>query len=329
MEVAAAEAPRKPDWLKVTLPVGETYLTLKSRLRSLGLHTVCEEARCPNIGECWASGTATLMLLGDVCTRGCRFCAVKSGNPQGVLDSDEPSKSAAVCEALNLRYVVLTSVDRDDLPDNGAAHFARTVVEIKARVPDIVVETLTGDFQGKLQDLSTMLASGVDVFAHNIETVERLTRRVRDVRATYKQSMFVLEQGKKLNPRVVTKSSIMLGLGETESEVLQTLRHLRSVGAGIVTLGQYLRPTEKHLPVKEYVSPERFEWYAEEARAMGFDYVASGPLVRSSYKAAELFLLKRIAGDNAVARHSTDLTKLRGITKVSAQLSGRPSLPVI
>jgi lipoic acid synthetase len=188
---------------------------------------------------------------------------------------------------------------------------------------------LTGDFQGKLQDIATMLASGVDVFAHNIETVERLTRRVRDVRATYKQSMWVLEQGKKLRPSVVTKSSIMLGLGETESEVLQTLRDLRSVGTGIVTLGQYLRPTEKHLPVKEYVSPERFEWYAEEARAMGYDYVASGPLVRSSYKAAELFLLKRITGagdqalhgDTPVARHSTDLTKLRSI--------GRASLPVI
>jgi lipoyl synthase len=320
MELAVPAA-KKPDWLKVTLPTGETYLTLKSRLRALGLHTVCEEARCPNIGECWASGTATLMLLGDVCTRGCRFCAVKSGNPKGVLDSDEPSKSAAVCEALSLRYVVLTSVDRDDLEDNGAAHFARTVVEIKTRVPGIVVETLTGDFQGKLQDIRTMLESGVDVFAHNIETVERLTRRVRDVRATYRQSLYVLEQGKKLQGGVVTKSSIMLGLGETEAEVLQTLRDLRSVGVGIVTLGQYLRPTDKHLPVKEYVSPLRFEWYAEQARAMGYDYVASGPLVRSSYKAAELFLLKRIAGDNAIARHSTDLGKLKSV--------GRASLPVL
>ena len=318
---AAIPAPKKPDWLKVTLPTGDTYLTLKSRLKALGLHTVCEEARCPNLGECWASGTATLMLLGDVCTRGCRFCAVKSGNPQGVLDSDEPSKSAAVCEALSLRYVVLTSVDRDDLPDSGAAHFARTVKEIKARVPGIVVETLTGDFQGKLKDITTMLASGVDVFAHNIETVERLQRRVRDVRATYKQSLEVLARGRKLREGVVTKSSVMLGLGETEAEVSQTLRDLRSNGVGIVTLGQYLRPTLKHLPVKEYVTPERFEWYAEEARALGFDYVASGPLVRSSYKAAELFMLKRIAGDNTVARYDRDLSRLRSL--------GRASLPVL
>lgn len=323
LSVASASKPRdpKPEWLKVPLPTGETYLTLKSRLRALGLHTVCEEARCPNIGECWTSGTATLMLLGDVCTRGCRFCAVKSGNPRGVTDSDEPEKSAQVCEALNLRYVVLTSVDRDDLPDNGASHFARTVVAVKARVPGIVVETLTGDFQGKRDDLATMLASGVDVFAHNVETVERLQRRVRDVRATYSQSLFVLEQGKALRPGVTTKSSIMLGLGETESEVLQTLRDLRSAGVGIVTLGQYLRPTEKHLVVKEYVTPQKFDWLADEARKLGFDYVASGPLVRSSYKAAELFLLKKITGDNSIARHSTDLAPLRRI--------GRASLPVV
>jgi len=264
------------------------------------------------------------MLLGDVCTRGCRFCAVKSGNPQGVLDSDEPEKSAAVCAALSLRYVVLTSVDRDDLPDNGAGHFARTVARIKERVPGIVVETLTGDFQGKRQDLETMLASNVDVFAHNIETVERLQRRVRDVRATYERTMSMLEMAPTIRRDIVTKSSIMLGLGETENEVLQTLRDLRSVGVSIVTLGQYLRPTLKHLPVKEYVTPERFEWYAEEARKMGYLYVASGPLVRSSYKAAELFLLQKITGastETPIARRSTDLQALRSLR--------RPSLTVL
>ncbi len=320
---AAAERPKKPEWLKVPLPTGETYLTLKSRLKALGLHTVCEEARCPNIGECWAGGTATLMLLGDVCTRHCRFCAVKSGNPAGLLDADEPRKSADVCEALSLRYVVLTSVDRDDLPDNGAAHFARTVEAIKERVPGIVVETLTGDFQGKEEDLRTMLASRVDVFAHNLETVERLQRRVRDVRATYARTLSVLSRALTVRPGVVTKSSLMLGLGETEDEVLQAMRDLRAAGVSIVTLGQYLRPTEKHLPVKEFVTPERFDWYAEIAREMGFLYVASGPLVRSSYKAAELFLLQRISGDThtTVARHSTDLQALRRL--------GRPSLHVL
>lgn len=285
----------KPSWLKVPLPHGQHYLMLKQRLRELGLHTVCEEARCPNIGECWSGGTATLMLLGDTCTRGCRFCAVKSGNPQGLIDSKEPEKSADVAAAMQLKYVVLTAVDRDDLPDGGALHFADTVRAIKARVPGIVVETLTGDFQGDAKALAVMLESGLDVFAHNLETVKRLQRRVRDVRASYEQTLFVLRRALELEPRLLTKSSLMLGLGESDEEVLEALRDLRAAGVRIITLGQYLRPTEKHLVVKSYVTPEKFEWFAEQARAMGFDYVASGPLVRSSYRAAELFMLKTLA----------------------------------
>lgn len=284
----------KPAWLKVPLPTGEKFLMLKSRLRALGLHTVCEEARCPNIGECWAGGTATLMVLGDVCTRHCRFCAIASGNPKGRVDKDEPEKSAQVAETMDLKYVVLTAVDRDDLPDGGAAHFAATVTAIKRRVPGIVVETLTGDFQGDEEALAVMLASGLDVFAHNLETVRRLQRTVRDARANYDQTLFVLAKALELRPELVTKTSLMLGLGETDEEVLQAMRDLRAVGVRILTLGQYLRPTEKHLPVIEFVTPEKFAWLEQQARALGFDYVASGPLVRSSYRAAELFLLKTL-----------------------------------
>jgi len=294
----------KPSWLKVPLPQGAHYLTLKARLRELGLHTVCEEARCPNIGECWSGGTATLMLLGDTCTRGCRFCAVKSGNPHGLIDAKEPQNSADVSAAMNLKYVVLTAVDRDDLPDGGALHFADTVRAIKARVPGILVETLTGDFQGDDKALAVMLESGLDVFAHNLETVKRLQRRVRDVRANYEQTLFILRRALELKPNLLTKTSLMLGLGESDEEVLEALRDLRAVGVRIITLGQYLRPTEKHLPVKAYVTPEKFDWFAEQARAMGFDYVASGPLVRSSYRAAELFMLKTLSvSSEATAGH--------------------------
>lgn len=289
---------RKPGWLKVSLPTSAeylaTYLAMKERLRALGLFTVCEEARCPNTSECWSAGTATLMLLGDVCTRNCRFCAVKTGNPRGVLDEKEPENAALVCATLALKYVVLTSVDRDDLADHGAGQFARAVTLIKERVRGIVTEALTGDFRGDETAIATMLESGVDVFAHNIETVRRLQRRVRDARAGYDQSLFVLRRARELAPEVLTKSSIMLGLGETEAEVQETLVDLRAQGVRIVTMGQYLRPTPGHLPVKEYVAPEKFDWYAEQARDLGFEYVASGPLVRSSYKAAELFLEKQL-----------------------------------
>ena len=270
-------------------PGGETYAHLKDLLRSLGLHTVCEEAHCPNVGECWGGGTATIMLLGDVCTRGCRFCAVASGNPRGAIDVDEPRKVAMAIAELDLSYVVLTSVDRDDLRDGGAAHFARTVREIKSRRPDMLVEALIPDFRGDLDAVREVVESGVDVLDHNIETVERLQATVRDRRATYAQSLRVLAGAKAMQPDLYTKSSIMLGLGEEEREVVATMRDLRVAGVDIVTLGQYLRPSSWHLPVARYVPPEDFDRYREIGESLGFLYVASGPLVRSSYRAGELF----------------------------------------
>ena len=283
-------AERKPDWLRVRPPAGETYVQLKSLFRSLDLHTVCEEAHCPNVWECWGGGTATIMLMGDTCTRGCRFCAVKSGNPQGALDIDEPRKVAKALTELDLSYVVLTSVDRDDLPDGGAGHFARTVREIKARRPDLLVEALIPDFQGDLDAVRTVVDAGVDVLDHNVETVERLQGRVRDPRASYRQSLDVLRAAKGMRTGLFTKSSIMLGLGETRDEVLETMRDLRAADVDIVTLGQYLRPSAWHLPVEAFVPPEAFDGFREAGEAMGFAYVAAGPLVRSSYRAGEFFL---------------------------------------
>jgi len=283
-------AERKPEWLKVRPPGGANFAHLKSLLRGLDLHTVCEEAHCPNVGECWGGGTATIMLLGDTCTRGCRFCAVTSGNPRGVVDPLEPEKVARAIADLDLSYVVLTSVDRDDLPDGGAAHFARTVRAIKAVDPTVLVETLVPDFQGDPEAIRTVLGGGQEVFDHNVETVRRLQPVARDRRANYEQSLFVLRHAKSVRPDVYTKSSIMLGLGETEDEVLETLRDLRAVGVDIVTLGQYLRPSAWHLAVSQYVAPETFDAYRRQAEAMGFLYVAAGPLVRSSYRAGEFFL---------------------------------------
>ena len=285
---------RKPDWLRVHPPAGENYVHLKGLLRSLDLHTVCEEAHCPNVWECWGGGTATIMLMGDTCTRGCRFCAVASGNPHGVLDLDEPRKVAIALSELDLTYVVLTSVDRDDLPDGGASHFARTVREIKTRSPDMIVEALIPDFQGDLDAVRTVVDAGVDVLDHNVETVERLQARVRDRRANYRQSLAVLEGAKGMREGVFTKSSIMLGFGETEDEVIQTMRDLRAAGVDILTVGQYLRPSTWHLAVEEYVPPTTFDRYREIGESMGFLYVASGPLVRSSYRAGEFFLEKVI-----------------------------------
>jgi len=285
---------RKPDWLRVRPPAGENYVHLKGLLRSLDLHTVCEEAHCPNVWECWGGGTATIMLMGDTCTRGCRFCAVTSGNPHGVLDIDEPRKVAIALSELDLTYVVLTSVDRDDLPDGGAAHFARTVREIKARSPRIIVEALIPDFQGDLEAVRTVVDGGVDVLDHNVETVERLQATVRDRRASYRQSLAVLEGAKGMREDLFTKSSIMLGLGETEDEVVRTMRDLRAAVVDILTLGQYLRPSTWHLAVEEYIPPETFDRFREIGESMGFLYVASGPLVRSSYRAGEFFLEKVI-----------------------------------
>lgn len=282
---------RKPDWLKIRPPTGERYFRLKTVSRTLGLATVCEEARCPNIGECWAGGTATFMVMGDVCTRGCRFCAVKTGNPGGWLDHEEPAKLANVISTAQWDYVVLTSVDRDDLPDGGARHFAECVSAIRAACPEILVEVLIPDFQGEEAPLRTLLESGPHVVAQNIETVERLTHPVRDRRAGYGQTLTLLRRVKDWRPDIFTKSSIMLGLGETDDEVRQCMADLRAHGVDILTLGQYLQPTRKHLPVSRFVPPEQFkEWRNIAEKEYGFLYCAAGPLVRSSYRAGELFL---------------------------------------
>jgi len=291
---------RKPEWLRVRPASGESYTQLKGLFRSLGLHTVCEEAHCPNVWECWGGGTATIMLLGDVCTRGCRFCAVASGNPRGAVDADEPEKVARAIAEMGLTYVVLTSVDRDDLPDGGASHFARTIASIKARDPGILVEALVPDFQGDLGAVAAVLDAGPDVFDHNVETVRRLQSPVRDPRAGYDRSLGVLRAAKRMRPRAYTKSSIMLGLGETADEVLETMRDLRAADVDILTLGQYLRPSAWHIPVSEYVPPETFDAYREAGEAMGFLYVAAGPLVRSSYRAGEFFL-EKVLRDRAAA----------------------------
>ena len=287
-------AERKPEWLRVRPPSGENYRHLKTLFRSLDLHTVCEEAHCPNVWECWGGGTATIMLMADTCTRGCRFCAVTSGNPHGVLDLDEPRKVAIALAEMDLTYVVLTSVDRDDLPDGGAAHFAKTVREIKARRPDLIVEALIPDFQGDLDAVRTVVDAGLDVLDHNVETVERLQASVRDRRASYAQSLQVLRGAKRMRYGLYTKSSIMLGLGETREEVLQTMEDLRAADVDILTLGQYLRPSTWHLAVHEYVPPEVFDELCDAGERMGFAYVAAGPLVRSSYRAGEFFLEKVI-----------------------------------
>ncbi len=292
---------RKPEWLRVRPPSGENYGHLKTLLRAGSLHTVCEEAHCPNVAECWGGGTATIMLLGDVCTRGCRFCAVTSGNPHGLVDADEPRKVAEAIADLGLRYVVLTSVDRDDLPDGGADHFARTIREVKRRDPDILVEALIPDFAGDLDAVRTVVDSGPDVLDHNLETVRRLQGVARDRRANYDQSLSVLRGAKGMRVGLFTKSSLMLGLGETRDEVLQAMRDLRANRVDLLTLGQYLRPSAWHLPVQEYVSPEAFDSLREAGEALGFAYVAAGPLVRSSYRAGEFFLEKALRPRRAPA----------------------------
>jgi lipoic acid synthetase len=281
----AARPHRLPPWLKARAPSGEGFQGVKALVREHRLATVCEEARCPNIGECWNAGTATLMLMGAVCTRACRFCSVDTGNPRGWLDADEPENAARTVELLGLKYVVLTSVDRDDLADGGAAHYAACVRAIRRRNPATAVEALTPDFQGALADVETVVDSGIAVFAQNIETVRRLTHPVRDPRAGYDQTLSVLAHAKRHRPGVLTKSSLMLGLGESDAEIDETLRELRAAGVDIVTLGQYLRPTIRHLAVERFVSPAEFARYRSEALALGFLECVSGPLVRSSYRA--------------------------------------------
>jgi lipoyl synthase len=276
---------KKPDWLKVRLPSGDNYAKVKSTVREHRLSTVCEEAMCPNIGECWDAGTATIMLMGFVCTRACKFCAVATGNPKGWLDADEPKLAAESVKLMGLKYVVLTSVDRDDLPDGGASHYAACVRKIKEVNPDTAVEALTPDFQGNLSHVQLVLDSGIEVYAQNVETVKRLTHPVRDPRASYEQTLKVLEYAKSSRPDVITKTSVMLGLGETEDEILEIMDDLRAIKVDIVTFGQYLRPTAAHLPVQRYVTPDEFKKYREWGLEKGFMEVVSGPLVRSSYRA--------------------------------------------
>ena len=282
----------KPEWLKVRMPGGGRYEQVRRTLRELNLSTVCEEASCPNMGECWGSGTATVMLMGDVCTRGCRFCDVASGMP-GPLDPLEPRHLAEAVGRLGLDYLVVTSVNRDELPDGGAAHFAQAIVELRRAAPQTLVEVLTPDFQGSRAALQLIIDAGPAVAAHNLETVARLTPRVRDRRAQYQQSLEVLRFYKAGGMR--TKSSLMLGLGETREEVLTAMRDLRAVGCDLLTLGQYLRPSDKHLAVEEWVRPEVFAELEQEGLGLGFKFVAAGPLVRSSYKAGEFFVKNLVA----------------------------------
>ncbi|KAL8573465.1 hypothetical protein ACOMHN_032479 [Nucella lapillus] len=285
---------RLPPWLKREIPMGANFTHLKSSLRNLNLHTVCEEARCPNIGECWGgesgTATATIMVLGDTCTRGCRFCSVKTAKNPPPPDANEPVHTAQAISEWGLDYVVLTSVDRDDMPDGGAAHFAQTVREIKQRKPEVLVECLTPDFRGDMAAVDTVADSGLDVYAHNVETVAELQWLVRDPRANYQQSLAVLNHVKEGRPHMVTKTSIMLGLGETDDQILRVLEDLRKIDVDCLTLGQYMQPTKRHLKVKEYLHPDKFQHWQEVGDKLGFAYTASGPLVRSSYRAGEFFI---------------------------------------
>ena len=290
MTQPAHPAPKKPDWLKVRMPGGERYAQLKETFRRLELNTVCEEARCPNIGECWGEGTATLMILGEMCTRGCSFCAVTTGNPRGAYDPREPEHVGRALGELDLAYVVLTMVDRDDLSDGGAAHVAQTVQRIKHYAPELLVETLVGDFGGVAADVETVVLEGrPDVFAHNVEVVPRLQKTMRDHRCSWARSIEVLRTAKAAGAKY-TKSSLMVGCGETEDELLEALALLRAAEVDVVTIGQYLRPSPKHAELLRYVEPAEFERYKAAGAALGFQFVASGPLVRSSYRAAEGFL---------------------------------------
>ena len=298
----------KPSWLKVRAPGGGRYEEIKRRLEGLKLHTVCQEAQCPNIGECWDGGTATIMLMGGTCTRACRFCAVHTAQSPPPLDPNEPRNAAEAVAAMGVDYIVMTSVNRDDLDDGGAAHFAETIVELKTRAPELMVEVLVPDFQGREASIQVLAEAGPEVIAHNVETVRRLSRKVRDARASFDQSLNVLRDikrhGQGKGPQgvnILAKTSIMCGLGETEEEVIEAMKEVRSTGCDVITFGQYLQPSPRHIQVQEYVAPEVYERYERVARELGFVYVASGPLVRSSYKAAEFYLRAHIEGAIAEA----------------------------
>lgn len=274
-------AGKRPSWIKVRMSMRPTYFEVKNLVKEAGLHTVCESAGCPNIGECWSRRALTFMILGNVCTRSCGFCDVLTGRP-GTVDEDEPRRVAEALASLDLRYAVVTSVDRDDLPDGGAAIWAETIRRIKEACPDMGLEVLTPDFKGQVEDIQTVVRARPDVFAHNIETVERLHPEVRP-QARYARTLLVIEEAKKLG--AVTKSGIMVGIGERAEEVLVTMKELRAAGCDILNIGQYLRPSDRHLPVDRWVTPEEFAWYAEQGRGLGFKHIESGPLVRSSYRA--------------------------------------------
>lgn len=294
---------KKPEWLKTKLSVNDEFSNIKNTLKYHNLHTVCEEAHCPNISECWNTGTATFMLMGDTCTRACKFCAVKTGNPMKMLDADEPKKLAQALAGIKLfDYVVLTSVNRDDLEDGGSSHFAECIKEIKKAYSEIIVEVLIPDFRGNIEALRKIVEAKPEVIAHNIETVERLQRKIRDPRANYNQSLSVLDNIKKVDSKIYTKSSIMLGLSETDEEVIQSMKDLRAIDVDILTLGQYLRPTDLHIPISNFVEPAKFDYFKQKALELGFLFCASGPFVRSSYKAGELFVRNVVRSDNSILK---------------------------
>ena len=285
-----ADRPRRPDWMKVRAPSADSqYFDVRKLIHGQGLHTICEEARCPNISECWGRGTATFQILGDTCTRACRYCYVHSGRPEHPPDPLEPLRLAHAAAQMELKHVVVTSVDRDDVPDKGASHFAASVRALKAKLPDVSVEVLTPDFLGVEEDaLSILLDSRPDVFNHNIETVRRLHRRMRGAKASYDGALHLLARAKEIaDYPVLTKSGIIVGLGETNDEIVETLRDLRDNGVDVVTIGQYLQPSAKHAAIDRWVHPDEFRWFRERGEAMGFGSVFSGPLVRSSYRADE------------------------------------------
>ncbi|KAL7005985.1 hypothetical protein EMMF5_004526 [Cystobasidiomycetes sp. EMM_F5] len=324
VQLGNTSAQRLPKYLKTSVPVSPSYNKIKNDLRGLGLHTVCEEARCPNIGQCWGGdkgdATATIMLMGDTCTRGCRFCAIKTAKAPPPLDPHEPENTAEAIARWGVGYIVMTSVDRDDLADGGAAHFADTIRRVKQKAPHILIEALTGDFQGDQACVAQVAQSGLDVYAHNLETVEARTPFVRDPRASFRQSLKVLKMAKQAKPGLITKTSLMLGVGEEDYQVEEALRELRLANVDVVTFGQYMRPTKRHMKVHSYVPPEKFDHWARVAEGMGFLYVASGPLVRSSFKANEL--LKSSAGKRLLNGLSG---RDRGV-ETDGQVSSPPSL---
>jgi lipoic acid synthetase len=285
-----AERPRRPEWMKVRAPsASSSYFDVKKLIHGQSLHTICEEARCPNISECWGRGTATFQILGDTCTRACRYCYVNSGRPEHPPDPLEPLRLAHAAAEMKLKHVVVTSVDRDDVPDRGAGHYAATIRALKAKLPDASVEVLTPDFLGVEEEaLRTVIAARPEVFNHNIETVRRLHARMRGAKASYDKALWLLARAKELaDYPVLTKSGIIVGLGETNDEVVETLRDLRGHGVDVVTIGQYLQPSAKHAKIDRWVHPDEFRWFREQGEALGFGSVFSGPLVRSSYRADE------------------------------------------